>query len=443
MTTPAPRPTAAPRGRYVYRAWVVTVMAMLLMMINFGDKAVFGLAARQIIGEYHLTDAMFGLISSSTYLLFSLAAIVAGFVSVRVPTTRILLAITILWSVACVPLLLFGAARTLFFNRILLGAAEGPTAPMLAHTVYKWFPDDRRGLPTSLQHLGVSAGIVVFGPILDAVIHAFDWRTAFALMAVVGLAWALLWMVVGREGPFGTYASAHAGADVAAAEPVVSYRRLLLTHTGIGAVIQGWGCYWALAVSVAWLPLMLEERFAYSGAVVGGLIAAPPIVGALGVLVLPWLSERAIAAGASVRAARGIATGAISVVSGLAAFLVPLSHGAVAIGLMAVAFGLPTTAYPMMYLMMGQMSPVRRRGVLMSTVAGLVTLCGAIAPWLFGIIVGSTASKPAGYDAALVVTAAILTVTGLVGMGLYQPAADAGRLGLLRFSASTPGNRPP
>lgn len=423
--------THAPLAEGSRRAWIVTVMAMLLMMINFGDKAVFGLAAKQIMSEYHLSDAAFGLIGSSTYLLFSLAAVLAGFVSTRIQTTKMLLWISILWSVACVPLLLFGAVWTLYFNRILLGAAEGPTAPILSHTLYKWFPADERGIPTSLQHLGVPAGIAFFGPILGITIQAYGWRMAFALMALIGLVWAVLWLLVGREGPFVTYASSRVDTRTSKpGEPRVGYRRLLLTRTGIGAIVQGWGCYWALSVSVVWLPLILADRFGYSSAAIGGLVALPPAVGAAGVLVLPWASERAIRAGISVRAARGVATGVISVVSGVAAFLVPLASGPAAVALIAVALGLPTTAYPMMYLMMGRISPVWCRGALMSVVAGVITFCGILAPWLFGMIVGSVPGKPLGYDLGLVATAVILTVTGFVGIWLYRPAADAKRLGL-------------
>src|SRR5699024_1616526 len=145
-------------------------------------------------------------------------------------------------------------------------------------------------------------------------------------------------------------------------------------------------------------PLILAERFGYSGAAIGGLIAVPPAIGAAGVLVLPWASERAIRAGISVRAARGVATGAISVVSGIAAFLTPLASGTSAVVLVSVALGLPSTAYRMMFLMMGRISPVWCRGALMSVVAGVITLCGIVAPWFFGLIAGSVSSKHLGYD---------------------------------------------
>ncbi|NED64788.1 MFS transporter, partial [Streptomyces sp. SID10244] len=53
-------------------------MLMVLMMINFADKAVLGLAATSIRAEFGLTAAQYGIISSAFFLLFSISALVVG-----------------------------------------------------------------------------------------------------------------------------------------------------------------------------------------------------------------------------------------------------------------------------------------------------------------------------------------------------------------------------
>jgi MFS family permease len=66
------------------RAWTITGLLFLCMLVNFADKAVVGLAAVPIMQELELTPKQFGLVGSSFFFLFSLSAILVGFVANRV-----------------------------------------------------------------------------------------------------------------------------------------------------------------------------------------------------------------------------------------------------------------------------------------------------------------------------------------------------------------------
>src|SRR5699024_8520030 len=111
--------------------WVVTILLTLLFMINWADKAVIGLAAGPIIKEFHLSNSDFGLLSASFFLFFGLTGIFAGAISTRVPTTRIMTVLAILWAVSMVPVLLAPTIAMLYISRIILGASEGPTSPLI------------------------------------------------------------------------------------------------------------------------------------------------------------------------------------------------------------------------------------------------------------------------------------------------------------------------
>ena len=43
---------------------------------------------------------------------------------------------------------------TLLICRIILGAGEGPAFSVAAHAIYKWFPDEKRTLPTAIISQG-------------------------------------------------------------------------------------------------------------------------------------------------------------------------------------------------------------------------------------------------------------------------------------------------
>lgn len=92
--------TAVPGGR---RAWTVTALLVVFMMVNFADKSVLGLAADEIRADLHLSATQFGLANSAFFLLFSVAAIVVGMAADRVSPKLLLLVMAVLWSVAQVP----------------------------------------------------------------------------------------------------------------------------------------------------------------------------------------------------------------------------------------------------------------------------------------------------------------------------------------------------
>ena len=67
-------------------AWKITFLLFLFMLVNFADKIVVGLAGVPIMTELKLEPEQFGLLGSSFFFLFSIAAIVVGFIVNRVAT---------------------------------------------------------------------------------------------------------------------------------------------------------------------------------------------------------------------------------------------------------------------------------------------------------------------------------------------------------------------
>src|SRR5580704_19636039 len=120
------RPT--PKG-----SWLIVALLFLFMLINFVDKAVVGLAAVPMMKELNLSPSQFGLLGSSFFLLFSLSAVVTGFIVNRVATRWALLTMGIIWALTQFPMLGAAGFATIMASRIALGAGEGPAAPVALH----------------------------------------------------------------------------------------------------------------------------------------------------------------------------------------------------------------------------------------------------------------------------------------------------------------------
>src|SRR5436305_591431 len=115
----------APKG-----AWRITFLLFLFMLVNFADKIVVGLAGVPIMTELKLEPEQFGLLGSSFFFLFSIAAIVVGFIVNRVATRWVLLALALVWALAQFPMVGTVGFTTLLICRVILGAVAR------AHLVY-------------------------------------------------------------------------------------------------------------------------------------------------------------------------------------------------------------------------------------------------------------------------------------------------------------------
>src|ERR1700753_3200718 len=209
-------------------AWRITFLLFLFMLVNFADKIVVGLGGVPIMTELKLEAAQFGLLGSSFFFLFSISAIVVGFIVNRIETRWVLLALALIWSLAQFPMVGNIGLTTLLICRIILGAGEGPAFSVAAHAIYKWFPDEKRTLPTAILSQGSAFGVILAVPALNWVIVNHSWHYAFGALGVVGLMWAAAWLIWGKEGPLVQTVA------MAAAEPRIPYFQLLTSRTFIG-----------------------------------------------------------------------------------------------------------------------------------------------------------------------------------------------------------------
>ena len=114
-------------------AWKITFLLFLFMLVNFADKIVVGLAGVPIMKDLKLDAEQFGQLGSSFFLLFSISAIVVGFIVNRVATRWVLLVLAVIWALAQFPMVGTVGLGTLMICRIILGAGEGPAPSVATH----------------------------------------------------------------------------------------------------------------------------------------------------------------------------------------------------------------------------------------------------------------------------------------------------------------------
>ena len=413
-----PTPSETPKG-----AWKITFLLFLFMVVNFADKIVVGLAGVPIMTELKLEPEQFGLLGSSFFFLFSIVAIVVGFVVNRVETRWVLPALGLIWALAQFPMVGTVSFTTLVICRIILGAGEGPAASVAAHAIFKWFPDEKRTLPIAILTQGSAFGVILAVPALNWVIVNHSWHYAFGALGVVGLMWVLAWLILGKEGPLVQTAA------MAASEPRIPYARLLTSRTFVGCVAATFGAYWALSLGLTWFTPFIVKGLGFSQQQAGFISILPWVFGAAIVMLTGWISQLMLARGFTTRGARGVLGAAPLIIGGAILSLLPqVAPGGLTVAILVIGTGLSGSIYVVCAPMLGEFTPVSQRGAVLAIYGAIYTFAGIIAPSVMGHVLQSAAAPLDGYLTGFTINAVVMAASGLLGLLLLWPNTERARL---------------
>jgi ACS family D-galactonate transporter-like MFS transporter len=433
------------------KAWTAVVLVFLFMLINFADKAVIGLASVPIMRDLGLNHRQFGLLGSAFFLLFSLSGIVVGFLANRVRTKILMLGMGVIWSAALLPMSVAASFKMLLASRVVLGAAEGPAFPVAVHSVYKWFGDRRRALPTSVVASGAAFGTGLAAPVITWIIVHYGWHTAFGALGVIGLVWACLWLVFAEEGPID--AMAGVGADAASvgaasgpggpggpsasggsggpgasgfgASLRVPYRRLLLSRTALGVFVAGFAAYWIIALNIVWLANYLIKAAHMSATEAGWVITLPSIMQMALAPLCAYLSLALTRRGYSSRTSRGVLGSACVIVAGVTLASVPFAgSGVLEIALVGLSCSIGSVIFTLGTTLIGEISPASQRGAMLGITNSIHTLAGLCAPFLMGLLVDIDANPIAGFRTGYLYAGTLVAILGALAAVLIDPEAD-------------------
>jgi ACS family D-galactonate transporter-like MFS transporter len=407
-------------------AWLTVALLFFFMLINFADKAVIGLAGVPIMQELKLSPSQFGLVGSSFFLLFSVSAVVTGFIVDRAETRWVLLVMGLVWALTQFPMIGTVGYATVLACRIALGAGEGPAYPVALHATYKWFPNELRTLPTAIVSQGAGVGLMVALPLLNWIIVRYSWHWAFCALGIVGLAWTAAWLLLGREGAIVGPAAPNATAP----PDRVPYAQLLLSPTVLSSWCAFFGAYWGLSLALTWQGAFLIKGLGLVQGSIGLLSALPPAVSVVLVIAAGWYSQHLLARGVSSRMARGVFGGGCVALGGVALLIMP-AMPTIPLKIAATTLGisLPAVIYVVSPAVVSEITPVAQRGALLAIGNAVGTSAGLLAPYIMGSVIETAATPLDGFNTGYVICGITMLAGGIIGMALMRPEREA-----LRFA---------
>lgn len=419
------------------RAWFITILLALFMLINFIDKVGIGLVAVPMMEELKLTPTEFGVVAGSFFWFFAISGVVGGFLANRFSAKWMLMVMVVVWSLAQLPIIFSSSVAMIIVSRVLLGIGEGPASPVAFHACYKWFPDNKRNLPISVINQGSGIGLLVAGIGIPLITANWGWRTNFSVMAMIGVLWGLLWLVFGAEGKVVTeHVAASETKEVNVTEGGgfarrIPYGMLLRDPTVLGVFALHFTAFWGLALTLTWLPAYMQKGLGFDGVTSGRLFALVVLINMPISLGLSWWSQRMLGRGVSARSGRAVLSSIALLVAGIlfvALLFLPL-QGMQKVILLAIASGLTPVIYSLGAAMMGSVSPDSQRGAMLAIENSIASLAGVMAPVLMGRLIETTEGPIAqGYEAGFAVSGVLLILGGIVGLIWVNPEKSIARL---------------
>src|SRR6266571_1534996 len=218
--------------------WRIFLLILLIVAINYVDRASLSVAMPAISREFGIDAAAQGVILSSFFWTYAFMQIPGGWLADRYRPRSIIATATILWGVFQALAALATGWGMLLLARLGLGVAEGPVFPASGKLNAVWLPARERGRGAVLIDGGAPLGTAFGGLIIALLIGVFgSWRTAFVVAGLGTIAAGLFayWYIrdTPREQPSTNEAEAlyieteHAKEDQALATPAAGRTNLL------------------------------------------------------------------------------------------------------------------------------------------------------------------------------------------------------------------------
>ena len=199
-------PGVLPPGARISRARANYVLAALgvLSLLNYGDRIVIAVLLEPIKAEFGSSDAQLGLLTGFAFAIFYGSF---GIPLARLADTKnrvaILSIVTAVWSLMTA---LSGAAQNftqLLLARIGVGVGEAGCVPASHSLISDYFPRERRCFALGMFHAAGSIGVLGFIYLAGLIAETLNWRWAFCLVGLPGVAVAIaVWLTV-KEPPRG------------------------------------------------------------------------------------------------------------------------------------------------------------------------------------------------------------------------------------------------
>jgi MFS transporter, ACS family, D-galactonate transporter len=314
--------------------WKIFLIMLLLVTVNYIDRASLSVAMPMIASEFTLTPVMQGLIMSAFFWSYTLMQIPGGMAVDRFKPRLILALCTLLWGAFQGLGALTTNAMSLLATRLGLGVAEAPVASAGGALNAMWLTQHERVRGASLMDGGSPLGAALGSVLITwLIVVAHSWRAAFAIAGVGTVLCGIgAWYYIKNQ------PREHAGVNEAEAEHIEQARRKedekeakhlsgnsldFFKYRSVLLMFVGFMCCTTLYYGLlTWMPTYLQKAQGFNIQQMGGASFVIFFSGFIGELFGAYVADKWLASGAAPNRVMRTIFGIAGVVATIAVFSV-------------------------------------------------------------------------------------------------------------------------
>jgi D-galactonate transporter len=179
MSTPKPNShnastaeSALEEKTYAKVTWRLLPLLFACYVVSYLDRVNVGFAKLQMLGDLHLSDAVFGLGAGIFFIGYFLFEIPSNLLLHRVGARLWIARIMITWGIVSAAMIFVTTPASFYITRFLLGAAEAGFFPGVVLYLTYWYPAHRRAAVMTLFMAAVPLSGVIGGPLSGWIMQA-------------------------------------------------------------------------------------------------------------------------------------------------------------------------------------------------------------------------------------------------------------------------------
>ena len=188
-------------GRMSRQRFVLISILFFHSVNTYMDRACIASAVDYIKKDLSISAEWMGLVLGIFAVGYALFQVPSGWIADKLGPRKALTIVVSVWSVFTA---LTGAARSgvqMLVLRFLFGAGEAGAFPGATQAFFRWLPVKDRGLAHGINFSGSRLGAAFSLFLMPWLIMKIGWRWTFAVNGLIGIVWAIVWLIWFRDNP--------------------------------------------------------------------------------------------------------------------------------------------------------------------------------------------------------------------------------------------------
>lgn len=241
------------------RAWLVVALLFVVGLLNYLDRIMITTMRSSIVEAIPMTDAQFGLLTSVFLWIYGLLSPFAGFLADRYSRSRVIIISLFVWSMVTWLTIHAQTFQQLLLTRALMGISEACYIPAALALIADYHRGRTRSLATGIHMTGIMFGQSL-GFLGGWIAEDYTWSTAFSIVGIVGVVYAVILLFTLKDAPQRAIASpTPAEKEKVKFLPAI---KALFSNGGFIKILAFWGLLGVVGwLVMGWLPSFYKENF--------------------------------------------------------------------------------------------------------------------------------------------------------------------------------------